>query len=106
MTETYRARIPFESLDSLTIGSAGDKSKVYRDELELELPAANLLAAIYPEEPPAVADTTEEARRAITHPVAVRPSRNCSRAAGASRSSSTTSSARRRWRRSCPPCST
>jgi lactate racemase len=70
MTETYRARIPFESLDPLTIGSAGDESKVYRDELELELPAANLLAAIYPEEPPAVADTTEEARRAITHPVA------------------------------------
>ena len=70
MAETFRARIPYESLDPLTIGSAQDESKVYRDELELELPSRNLLAAIYPEEPPAVADTIAETRRAISEPVA------------------------------------
>src|SRR5690349_15772633 len=32
---TYR--IPYESLDPLTIGSADDESKVYRDELQLEV---------------------------------------------------------------------
>jgi len=41
-------RIPYESLDPLTIGSAGDESKVYREELELEIADANLLAAVYP----------------------------------------------------------
>src|SRR3954454_8781747 len=44
-------KIPYEPLDPLTIGSADDESKVYRDELELEIADANLLAAIYPEEP-------------------------------------------------------
>ncbi len=70
MAETFRARIPYESLDPLTIGSAGDESKVFRDELVLDLPSRNLLAAIYPEEPPAVADTTAETRRAVSAPVA------------------------------------
>jgi lactate racemase len=70
MAETFRARIPYESLDPLTIGSTQDESKVYRDELELELPSRNLLAAIYPDEPPAVVDTTAETRRAISEPVA------------------------------------
>src|ERR671938_276351 len=45
--------IPFESLDPLTIGAADDESKIYREELELEVPERNLLAAIYPEEPEA-----------------------------------------------------
>src|SRR5207245_9341899 len=49
--ETYRAVIPYESLDPLTIGSADDESKVYREQLELEIPVRNLLAAIYPDEP-------------------------------------------------------
>ena len=44
MADTYRARIPFESLDPLTIGASNDESKVYREELELEIPEANLLA--------------------------------------------------------------
>ena len=39
MADTYRARIPFESLDPLTIGASDDESKVYREELELEFPA-------------------------------------------------------------------
>ena len=46
---TYR--IPYESLDPLTIGASGDDSKLNRDELELEIPDANILAAIYPDEP-------------------------------------------------------
>ena len=70
MTGTFHARIPYESLDPLTIGSTEDESMVYRDELELDIPEANLLAAIYPDEPPAVRDTTAEARRALANPVA------------------------------------
>ena len=62
MTETYRAIIPYESLDPLTIGASGDDEKVNRDQLELEIPAANLLAAIYPDEPAPVANATEAAR--------------------------------------------
>ena len=50
-----RLKIPYESLDPLTIGASGDESKVYREELELEVPDANLLAAIYPDEPEPVA---------------------------------------------------
>ena len=41
---TYR--IPYESLDPLTIGASGDEDKVNRDELELEIPDGNVLAAI------------------------------------------------------------
>ena len=48
-------KIPYESLDPLTIGASGDEEKVYREELELEIPDANLLAAIYPDEPEPVA---------------------------------------------------
>ena len=33
-----RLKIPYESLDPLTIGSSGDESKVYRTELELDVP--------------------------------------------------------------------
>jgi nickel-dependent lactate racemase len=69
MAETYRARIPYESLDPLTIGAADDESKVTRDELELEIPRANLLAAVYPEEPDPVENATEAARAALESPV-------------------------------------
>ncbi|MBV9713858.1 MAG: DUF2088 domain-containing protein [Solirubrobacterales bacterium] len=62
-------KIPFESLDPLTIGSAGDDSKVYREELELDVPEQNLMAAIYPEEPQPVADATEAARAALAEPI-------------------------------------
>src|SRR3954451_2433851 len=72
MAESYRARIPFESLDPLTIGAADDESKIYRDELELEIPERNLLAAIYPEEPEPVASATEAAREALESPVSGR----------------------------------
>ncbi len=54
MADTYRAVIPYESLDPLTIGASGNEDLVRRDELVLEIPTQNLLAAIYPSEPPAV----------------------------------------------------
>ena len=68
MSDAYRAVIPYESLDPLTIGSADDESKVYRETLELDIPSANLLAAIYPDEPEPVGDTTEAARHALENP--------------------------------------
>jgi lactate racemase len=68
MADSYRARIPFESLDPLTIGASDDESKVYREELELEIPEQNLLAAIYPEEPGPVPSATEAARKALVAP--------------------------------------
>jgi nickel-dependent lactate racemase len=70
MADAYRAVIPYESLDPLTIGASGDDEKVSRETLELEIPHANLLAAIYPEEPDPVADATEAARTALESPVA------------------------------------
>ncbi|MBA6434625.1 MULTISPECIES: lactate racemase domain-containing protein [Streptomyces] len=70
MTGTFHARIPYESLDPLTIGVMDDESNVRREELELAIPERNLLAAIYPDEPPAVKNTTDEARRALANPVA------------------------------------
>ena len=69
MADTYRAVIPFESLDPLTIGASDDESKVNRETLELEIPAANLLAAIYPDEPEPVASATDAARAALEQPV-------------------------------------
>src|SRR3954469_11965297 len=68
-----RFQIPYESLDPLTIGAADDESKVYREQLELEIPDANVLAAIYPEEPEPVGNVTEAAREALARPVAGRP---------------------------------
>jgi nickel-dependent lactate racemase len=71
MPQTFR--IPYESLDPLTIGAADDESLVYREELELEIPDENLLAALYPEEPEPVGDATEAARRALETPVSGPP---------------------------------
>jgi nickel-dependent lactate racemase len=70
MADGYRAVIPYESLDPLTIGASGDDEKVFRETLELEIPQANLLAAIYPDEPEPVADATDAARVALESPVA------------------------------------
>src|SRR5262245_2534302 len=69
----YRAVIPYESLDPLTIGASGDETKVSRKTLELEIPEGNLLAAIYPDEPDPVPDATEAARTALESPVAGPP---------------------------------
>jgi nickel-dependent lactate racemase len=68
MAENYRAIIPFESLDPLTIGSTDDPSMVYREELTLDIPQKNLLAAIYPDEPKALANVTEAAAAALEQP--------------------------------------
>ena len=69
MADTTTAVIPYESLDPLTIGASGDEDKVTRDTLSLEIPTANLLAAIYPDEPAPVGDATEAARAALESPV-------------------------------------
>jgi len=69
VSETYKATIPYESLDPLTIGAAEDETKVYRDQLELEIPTGNLLAAIYPDEPEPLPNATEAARQALESPV-------------------------------------
>ena len=61
--------IPYESLDPLTIGAADDESKVSRESLELDIPDANLLAAIYPDEPEPLDNATEAARAALEAPV-------------------------------------
>ena len=96
-------KIPYESLDPLTIGASGDESKVYREELELEVPDGNLLAAIYPDEPEPVGDADRGgaggARVAGLRAALLRAAR---RARRRSPWSSTTSSGRRRSRGCCP----
>jgi nickel-dependent lactate racemase len=62
-------RIPYESLDPLTIGASGDETKVTRDELEIEISDGNLLGAVYPDEPQPVGDATAAAREALESPV-------------------------------------
>src|SRR4029079_7201953 len=69
MSETTGVVVPYESMDPLAIGATDDESKKHRDVLELEIPAANLVAAIYPEEPEPVGDATEAARAALAAPV-------------------------------------
>jgi nickel-dependent lactate racemase len=69
MASTYKAVIPYESLDPLTIGASGDDEKVSRDTLELEIAEANLVAAVYPDEPEPVGNATEAARAALDAPV-------------------------------------
>jgi nickel-dependent lactate racemase len=64
-----KLEIPYESLDPLTIGAAGDETKTNRETLELDIPDENLLVAIYPVEPEPVADATEAARAALESPV-------------------------------------
>jgi nickel-dependent lactate racemase len=69
VADTFRAWIPYESMDPLAIGATDDESKKHRDSLELEIPTANLVAAIYPEEPEPVGDATDAARTALAAPV-------------------------------------
>ena len=51
MSDTTTLTIPYESMDPLAIGATDDESKKHRDTLTLEVPSANLVAAIYPDEP-------------------------------------------------------
>ena len=68
MSATTRVVIPFESMDPLAIGATDDESKKHRDTLTLEIPAANLVAAVYPDEPAPVGDATAAARQALAEP--------------------------------------
>ena len=69
MSDTYRAVIPYESMDPLAIGATDDESKKHRDTLEVEIPTANLIADVRPDEPAPVGDATDAARRALAQPV-------------------------------------
>jgi lactate racemase len=69
MSETYRAVIPYESMDPLAIGATDDDSKKHRDTLELEIPADNLVADVRPDEPEPVSDATAATAEALAAPV-------------------------------------
>jgi len=68
MSDTTTLTIPYESMDPLAIGATDDESKKHRDTLTLDVPTANLVAAIYPDEPAPVGDATEAARKALAEP--------------------------------------
>src|SRR5882757_7081989 len=68
MSQMHRAVIPYESIDPLTIGAAENDELIYRDTLELDIPQANLLAEIRPDEPEAIDDATAAAAHALEHP--------------------------------------
>jgi lactate racemase len=68
MSQMHRAVIPYESIDPLTIGAAENDELVYRDTLEIDIPQANLLAEIRPDEPEPVGDATAAAAHALEHP--------------------------------------
>ena len=86
MSETYRAVIPYESLDPLTIGASDDETKVHRDTIEIDLPQANVLAAIYPTSPTPSRTPPRRPGTRSSIPSRARLSRGCSRALRASRS--------------------
>ena len=68
MGDRVSVKIPYESLDPLTIGSCEDPSKVYRDEIEVEIPKKNLWASIKPDEPPAIKDVSAEVAHHLENP--------------------------------------
>src|ERR1700712_644082 len=68
MSQMRRVVIPYESIDPLTIGAAENDELVYRDTLELDIPEANLLAEIRPDEPEALPNATDAAAHALEHP--------------------------------------
>ncbi|HET7515525.1 MAG TPA: hypothetical protein VFJ60_12045, partial [Gaiella sp.] len=69
MTETTRVVVPYESMDPLAIGATDDESKKHRDTLEVDIPTANLVAVVQPDEPAPAGDPTDAARRALAEPV-------------------------------------
>ena len=73
MSATTRVVIPYESMDPLAIGATDDESKKHRDTLELDIPTANLIADVRPDEPGPVGDATGRAREALA------PSRSTAR---------------------------
>ena len=87
MSETTRVVVPYESMDPLAIGATDDESKKHRDTLEVELPSANLITVVQPEEPAHVADRDRGGAAARSRSRSTgRPSRTCSRASAAWRS--------------------
>ena len=72
MSQMRRVVIPYESMDPLTIGAAENDELVYRDTLELDIPEANILAEIRPDEPEAV-DERDRGGRACARAPALGP---------------------------------
>ena len=79
MSETTRVVVPYESMDPLAIGATDDESKKHRDTLEIEIPTANLVAVVQPDEPAPVGDADRggapRARRAGRRADVRRPAR-------------------------------
>ena len=79
MSETTRVVVPYESMDPLAIGATDDESKKHRDTLEVEIPTANLVTVVQPDEPAPVGGSdrgrTPSARRAGRRPDVRRPPR-------------------------------
>ena len=69
MSDTYRAVIPYESMDPLAIGATDDESKKHRDTLELEIPPPTWWRRSTRTSPRRSADATEAARTALAEPV-------------------------------------
>ena len=86
MSETTRVVVPYESMDPLAIGATDDESKKHRDTLEVELPSANLLTVVQPDEPAHVADATRRRATRSRSRSTGRRSQTCSRASAAWRS--------------------
>ncbi len=68
MPHAHRAVIPYESLDPLTIGASGNEDLVYRETIEIDIPTANLMADIRPDEPEPIDDATAAAAAALENP--------------------------------------
>ena len=68
MSETTRVVIPYESMDPLAIGATDDETKKHRDTLEVDIPTANLITVVQPDEPAPVGEPTEAARAALAEP--------------------------------------
>ncbi len=61
-------KIPFESLPPTLMASAAEERDVVRQALDLEVPKENLIAEIYPKEPPCIGDVEKAAAEAIERP--------------------------------------
>lgn len=69
MPKSITVKVPFESLDPLTIGSCDDPTMVYREEINVDIPEKNLWAWIRPDEPEAVKDVTGYTAQQLEQPI-------------------------------------
>lgn len=69
MSLDVEVRIPYESLDPLTIGSCDDPSTMYREQVTVRIPRRNLWAWIKPNETRGLGDVTAAAAAALERPI-------------------------------------